>query len=118
VTDFGIARHASARSGRVDSGSLGTPAYSSPEQTMGGQVDHRSDIYSLGATLHFLIAGAPPYEGGDEMETILRHAHDPVPRLKGASRRVNKLLARMMSKSPDARHATYEELIADIDRLV
>ena len=118
VTDFGIARHASASAGRVDSGPFGTPAYSSPEQTMGGQVDHRSDIYSLGATLHFLIAGAPPYEGGDEMEAILRHVHDPVPRLKGASRRVNKLLARMMSKSPDARHATYEELIAEIGRLV
>ena len=118
MTDFGVSRRASLSTGRATPGPFGTPAYSSPEMSMGSEVDHRSDIYSLGATLYFLVAGSPPYEGDHELEVVLRHIHNPIPKLKGGSRRLRKLLSRMMAKSPEARHASYEELTAEINRLV
>ena len=96
---------------------LGTPSFMSPEQVLAHPLDHRTDIYCLGATLHFLLTGRPPYDGEDPIEVALRQANDPVPELPSAPRRVRKLVAKMMAKEPDERHADYDELVRDIDRL-
>ncbi len=63
----------------------------SPEQVLEEPVDHRTDIYSLGATLHFLLTGEPPYDGDDAAEVALRQVHDPVPQLPKAPRKVRRL---------------------------
>jgi serine/threonine-protein kinase len=114
VTDFGIARAAS--DGGIETGPdiLGTPCFMSPEQVLDQPVDFRSDIYSLGLTLYFFLTGAPPYDGDDGVEVALRQVHDPVPTLSAGSRRVSRLLSKMLAKSPDARHDSYDELISEI----
>jgi len=118
VTDFGIAQQLGTEDNPTISEMVGTPCFMSPEQVMEGAIDHRADIYSLGVTLYFLLTGDPPYDGDDGVEVALRHVHDPVPRLPKGPMKLNRLLGRMMAKSPDARHGDYEELLSDIDRLL
>lgn len=72
LTDFGLAR-ALDDTTLTGSGMIaGTPQYMSPEQARGGAVDHRTDIYSLGAVLYTLATGYPPVHGGSTMELLRR----------------------------------------------
>src|SRR5712664_1426349 len=86
VADFGIARAVSAAGGDklTQTGlAIGTPAYMSPEQASGsGQVDRRSDIYSLACVLYETLAGQPPFTGPTAQAIMARHSLDAVPRLK------------------------------------
>ncbi|MHC5058772.1 MAG: protein kinase domain-containing protein [Planctomycetota bacterium] len=118
VTDFGIAQKAGTEDSPTISQMVGTPCFMSPEQVQERPIDHRADIYSLGTTLYYLLTGDPPYDGDDGVETALRQVHDPVPQIPGAPRKLNRLLAKMMAKSPDKRHSTYNDLLNDIERLV
>ncbi len=118
VADFGIARPLGTKDNPTISEVMGTPWYMAPEQVKEQSIDHRTDIYSLGATLHFLLTGDPPYDGDDAVEVALRQVHDPVPSLPQASRKVRRLLARMMAKAPEARHESYDSLLSDINRLL
>lgn len=77
VFDFGVARLMSAA--RVTHGAmiLGTPEYMSPEQAKGEKdIDHRSDIYSLGATLYHMVCGRPPHQGENPIDTCVRVRYD------------------------------------------
>jgi serine/threonine-protein kinase len=86
VADFGIARAVSAAGGDklTETGlAIGTPAYMSPEQAAGtGQVDRRSDIYSLACVLYETLAGQPPFTGPTAQAILARHSLDSVPRLR------------------------------------
>jgi TolB-like protein len=86
VADFGIARAVSAAGGDklTQTGlAIGTPAYMPPEQASGtGQVDRRSDIYSLACVLYEMLAGQPPFTGPTAQAIMARHSLDAVPRLK------------------------------------
>jgi tRNA A-37 threonylcarbamoyl transferase component Bud32/uncharacterized RDD family membrane protein YckC len=98
---------------------LGTPMYMPPEQITGVAVDHRSDIYALGATFWNLIAGRPPYDGDSTVMIFAKHMNDPVPSLRSAVPNIPVKLAaiieKMMSKDKAARYATYEDLIAALE---
>ena len=94
---------------------MGTPDYISPEQAIDARTaDSRSDIYSLGSTLYFLLAGRPPFEK-DSVSAILKdHAEsnpDPINRLRAeVPAEVAALLTRMMSKNPSERFQTASEV--------
>ncbi len=86
VADLGLARFNNlegagggiTQAGRI----LGTVDYMPPEQAIDSAgVDHRADIYSLGATLHYLLLGRPPYQGQTMMATLLKHRDAPIPSL-------------------------------------
>lgn len=83
VLDFGLARDTTTSEGMTESGSiLGTPAYMSPEQARGAvtSLDHRTDIYSIGAVLYHLLTGAAPFSGSSTSEVLMRVVNeDPVP---------------------------------------
>ncbi len=82
VADFGIARAVDEAGGQklTETGmAIGTPYYMSPEQAMGGGVDARSDVYSLGCVLYELLAGQPPFTGPTAMAIIARHSLEAVP---------------------------------------
>jgi serine/threonine-protein kinase PpkA len=106
LTDFGIARAVTSASRITASGlSIGTSHYMSPEQARGAEVDHRSDIYSLGVLCFEAVAGHPPFEGEDGFAVAFAHVHDPVPRLPDEGARWQPLIDRAMAKDPAYRYA-------------
>jgi tRNA A-37 threonylcarbamoyl transferase component Bud32 len=93
---------------------LGTPLFMSPEQATGGDLDGRSDIYSLGAVAYFLLTGRPPFEGEDGIRLMIAHARDPVvpPSLLyvNVPRDLERVVLRCLSKDPVDRFPDSESL--------
>lgn len=93
----------------VNSVMMGTPDYMAPEQAVNFHAaDVRSDIYSLGCTLHYLLTGQPPFPGGNLTEKLLRHQQaDPIDLQKHElPREVVPILRRMLAKNPADRYPT------------
>ena len=119
LTDFGLARHDDDRTLSLSGALLGTPRYMSPEQAAAeGHVDHRADVYGLGATLYELASGRPLFEAKTPHEVIQRILTDePVP-----LRRVNAempqdfetIVMKCLAKEPGRRYATAGELAGDL----
>ncbi|MCB1610296.1 MAG: serine/threonine protein kinase, partial [Xanthomonadales bacterium] len=85
LTDFGIARALSGSTRITSTGvSIGTSNYMSPEQARGGEVDARSDLYSLGVLAFEALSGRPPYQGPDGFAVAYAHVFEPIPRLPPA----------------------------------
>ncbi len=78
ILDFGIARLANPQDSIVTQTGvvMGTPDFMAPEQAMGKHVDHRADIYSLGASAYALLTGRPPFEGANEYDVIYKQLND------------------------------------------
>ena len=99
---------------------LGTIDYMSPEQASNPRnADHRSDIYSLGCTLHFLLTGRPPFSGETLIERLIAHREQPIPSLSENRRdvppAVDVVLRRVLAKSPQNRFSSLDELIANLE---
>ncbi len=97
---------------------VGTVAFMSPEQLENAEhADAKSDIYSLGATLYFLLTGRPPYEG-DFLDQVRGHRHDPLPELfalrPDVDLRLEHVFRRMMAKRPQERYGSLVEVISDL----
>jgi eukaryotic-like serine/threonine-protein kinase len=85
VADFGIAKAVEVASAQklTETGmALGTPHYMSPEQALGGELDGRSDQYSLGCVLYEALVGQPPFDGPNPMALLARHAMEQVPSVR------------------------------------
>ncbi|GEM_PF-5925627 len=107
LCDFGLARPTASGNTVTDGGlCLGSPWYMSPEQ--GGDMDIRSDIYSLGATLYHLVTGVPPFEGSSMMAILMKHVMEPVPpprRLRpDLTKATEAIILRAMAKQPEDRY--------------
>jgi serine/threonine protein kinase/TPR repeat protein len=115
VIDFGLAK--SAKGGAEDTGTLtvegfvGTPHYASPEQVEETEIDIRSDIYSLGATLYYMIVGKPPFSGSVG-QIMSQHLYKPIALepLTDVPPCVVSLLQRMLEKDRDKRPHTPRDL--------
>jgi WD40 repeat protein len=103
---------------------LGTLRYMSPEQALAkrGYLDHRTDIYSLGATLYELLTLRPAIDGQDRQQVLRKIAQDEPapPRKLNASipRELETILLKAMTKEPASRYATAQELADDLDRFL
>ena len=120
VMDFGIAKSLSGTQLTQTGGSIGTPKYMSPEQARGGDLDGRSDFYSLGVVAYQCFVGRVPFEGEDPLAILFSHLHDPVPEptLDSAdARRVYAVIRRMLAKTPDERAASAAAVAAGLDRV-
>ena len=117
VADFGLARFQSQQ--KTKGGEIwGTPYYIAPEKVRGQKEDHRSDIYSLGATLYHALGGHPPFEGETATDVVLA-------RLKGMPKPLGEvrpglhpalveLVHRMLEPDPFRRYPTYASLLSDM----
>ena len=106
LTDFGIALAAATGTRITSTGfSVGTSHYMSPEQARGGDVDLRSDIYSLGVLCYFGLVGKPPYEGADGFAVAYAHVFEPIPRLPPEKAHWQSLIDRALAKDPKDRFA-------------
>ena len=100
---------------------MGTPHYMAPEAALGKKIDHRVDIYSLGATLYHLLTGKTPYSGTSATEVLKAHVMDPLPAIHDINPDVPEdvcaLVERMVAKKPDDRYQHASEVVAEIVRL-
>jgi serine/threonine protein kinase len=124
ITDFGLAQfHADA--GLTQTGDLlGTLRYMSPEQA-GGQrvlVDHRTDVYSLGATLYELLTLRPPFDGADRQTLLHQILHDEPRPLRAIDRslpiELETIVLKALAKIPADRYTTARELADDLERFL
>ncbi|HEY2413923.1 MAG TPA: serine/threonine-protein kinase, partial [Pirellulaceae bacterium] len=113
LVDMGLARlhqvEPSANDLTASGVMLGTFDYISPEQARDPRVaDVRSDLYSLGCTLFFMLAGQPPFPEGTALQKVLRHSTDEPPDVRQfrpeLGTRVAALVSRLLSKKPSQRH--------------
>jgi serine/threonine protein kinase len=128
LSDFGIARAmrpdppVAQQTQKTEDILLGTPNYISPEQAMGQTLDGRSDIYSLGVTLFFLLTGRPPFHADSSIAMALLHIHAPAPSLTSLCAdippQVDRVVRTALAKSPVNRYQSAGEFSAAFARAV
>jgi serine/threonine protein kinase len=119
ICDFGIAKVArrggdafTTRIGLI----FGTPAYMSPEQAMGVEADHRTDIYSTGVILYEMLAGRPPFDSDDPVSLAQMHLSTPPPALPASiPPLIAAVVARMLTKKRSDRFQTAAEAAERLD---
>ncbi len=122
VADFGLAKSVDEESVTVTGSLLGTVRYLSPEQAMARRIpiDHRTDIYSLGATMYELLCFQPAYPGSDDKQVlsaiITRDPTSPRKIAGGVPHELDTICLKAMEKSPDTRYPTARALADDLRR--
>jgi eukaryotic-like serine/threonine-protein kinase len=119
VTDFGIARAASAATISATNAVFGTAGYLSPEQALGEPATPRSDLYSLGIVLYELLTGVVPYRADNPVAVCMKHVTEPLtpPRRLDPTipEAVDALVVKLLAKDPADRPASATELLDDIE---
>lgn len=115
VGDFGLAKSLLKDQHLTHTGAfLGTILYAAPEQIRMTSVDSRADIYSVGATLYYLLTGRAPFQTDDAAATLARTMTDPLPSLRGhrpeLPRLLDEVIARAMQRNREQRYQSLEEL--------
>lgn len=123
IGDFGLARSLVSNSDLTQTGAfLGTPLFASPEQLLGQTVDSRSDIYSLSATLYYLLAGKAPFESPNAAQVIARIASSDPPNFQSVGVNVPAALEQIVMKglSRDAakRYASFVDMRNDLQAII
>jgi serine/threonine-protein kinase len=124
VLDFGIAKVGGASSRLTEAGKIfGTPHYMSPEQAVGGTVDHRTDIYALGVILYEMCTGRVPFDADSWMGVLSKHLHEQptpprqLPTPVDVPPELEAVILKCLAKDAGARYQTMAELGADLERI-
>ena len=116
LTDFGIAKMVEGtKHFTATGGILGTPHYMSPEQGMGEQLIHTSDIYSLGVVLYQMATGQVPFDAETPLAVVIKHMNDPLPlpsKIRpDISRPLETVILKALAKTPEDRFATAADMV-------
>ena len=123
VIDFGIAKFLEEEGNQLTQAGkmFGTPRYLSPEQAQGKRLDARSDLYSLGVMLFESITGRPPFIAEEAIAVAIKHVQEKPPRMDEVApdiyipREVDRIVFKLLSKRPEDRYQSAEEVVAAID---
>jgi tetratricopeptide (TPR) repeat protein len=122
ILDFGLAKLAGQTKVTKSGSTVGTISYMSPEQARGGELDARSDVYSLGALSYEMLAGKPPFQGDHEaavMYSIMNMDPEPLSESRDdLPAGVQAVVDRALAKDRDDRYETADDLVADLERAV
>ena len=121
IADFGISKVAGEHGMTMTGTAVGTPAYCSPEQGRGDQVDPRADLYSLGVAFYELLTGRKPFDGTTANALIYQHNYQE-PKLPTELRpdlpdAYQAVCLKCLMKNPDQRYQDANELIIDLERV-
>ncbi len=118
VTDFGIARAASANT--INSDVMGSVHYASPEQARNGFVDGKSDIYSLGIVMYEMVTGRVPFDGESTVAIAIQHLQEEmvVPSAYAPNLPISleKIILKCTQKSADRRYDNISDLLMDLKK--
>lgn len=123
LTDFGLARMAEDSTKLTSSGAImGTPAYMSPEQGAGSNIDRRSDIYSLGIILYEMVTGRVPFTAETPVAVVFKHIQDPLPSVQkfnpNVPESVELILLKALAKSPEDRYQNAADFVHAIQMAI
>lgn len=120
IVDFGVAHNKENKS-KDKNRIVGTPLYMSPEQIVGLTLDHRSDMYSLGASFYHAFSGGPPFGGENVSEMLDQHLNvSPMPledRNPKVPSALSKIIEKMMAKDPTHRYQTFKQIADELQML-
>ena len=105
VGDFGLARVAERSLVHTQTAMVGTPHYMAPEQALGGEVDHRCDIYSLGIVVYEMLTGRVPFAADSPLAVVMKHVSEqiPIPPGQGPAEPLWRVVEQCLAKEPDGR---------------
>ena len=116
LADFGLARMLESTTRFTQaSQALGTPEYMAPEQAMGADADHRSDLYAFGVMIYQMLLGETPFRADTPAATLMAHVHQPLPLPTSLNPdiepRMEAILLKALAKTPDDRFQSAREMI-------
>ncbi len=119
LVDFGVARVRDAKTSGFDKNMIiGTPLYMSPEQIAGLALDHRSDMYSLGATFYHAFCGSPPFVSDDFKKILDQHLNTPIISLKDRNAGIDpdmcRIIEKMLAKDPNDRFPDFQAIVDEL----
>ena len=117
ILDFGLAKLAGTEGMTQTGTTLGTVAYMSPEQAKGQEVDHRTDIWSLGVVLYEMLAGQPPFQGENLLSISNAILESDQPSLTGPSLPAQGVISRSLSKNREERYQSVSDLLGELRTL-
>src|SRR5215208_2412516 len=121
LSDFGVAKFTETLVSATGREVIGTPAYISPEQALGENVDHRADVYGLGAMLYEMLTGERPFGKETVIGLALQHVNDPVPNILNLRPdlpgEVDVIIKTAMAKNRENRYDTALELAHELNKV-
>ncbi len=121
IMDFGIARSVKGKSITGSGIMIGTPEYMSPEQAEGKDVDHRSDIYSLGVILYEMVTGQLPFQGDTPLSIAMKHKgeapKDPMELNPQIPKDFSRVILKCLEKAKEHRFQKVDEVLKDIESI-
>lgn len=122
LVDFGVAISTETKTGGFNQKSImGSPLYMSPEQIAGLALDHRSDMYSVGATFYHAFCGSPPFESEEYKEVLEQHLTTHLVPLKERNSKLApdlcSIVEKMLAKDPNDRFKDFQAIITELKTL-
>ena len=123
LSDFGIAKIVGGTMQFTQTGAIiGTPAYMSPEQINGEELDGRNDIYSLGIVLYEMVTGRPPFKAETPPAIFVKHLHDPMPPPRNfapdISEELEAVILKSLARDREDRYANVSDMVEALKKAI